>query len=541
MREDKANPVIFPLPRPPLEGQGGLKGVITPPNLPLSSCVRPRRTSAGHGQGRDLKEMNFNELTIKEAHNKLQSGDIFATELSQICLRRISEVDPQIKAFLRVTGEQALVSAEKVDEKIRRGQKLGSLEGIPMALKDNLNTRGVITSSASRMLQNYVPPYDATVVQKLKKAGAIMLGKTNMDEFAMGSSTENSAFQITHNPWDLTCVPGGTSGGSAAAVAADEGIYALGSDTGGSIRQPAGICGVVGLKPTYGRVSRYGLHAAASSLDQIGPLTKTVEDCALVLNIIAGQDPRDATSGTQAVPDYTEALGQDFGGLKIGVPNEYFGEGMEEGVRTAVEQAIAKFKECGAKIRKVSLPYTKYALAVYYILQPAEVSANLARFDGIRYGYATKEAKNLEEHYLNSRAESFGPEVRRRIMLGTYVLSAGYYDAYYKKAQQVRTLVVNDFKQVFRKVDVLVTPVSPTPAFKISEKASDPLSMYLSDVFTVPVNIAGVPAISIPCGFSHNLPVGLQIIGPWWGEEQVLQVAYQYEQATDWHKIKCKI
>ncbi|MDD5626677.1 MAG: Asp-tRNA(Asn)/Glu-tRNA(Gln) amidotransferase subunit GatA [Patescibacteria group bacterium] len=485
--------------------------------------------------------MNLNELTIQEAHDKLQSGDIFATELSQVCLRRIEQVDPQINAFLRVTGEQALAAAEKVDEKIRRGKKLGPLEGIPVALKDNLSAKGVITSSASRTLQNYVPPYDATVVQKLKKAGAIMLGKTNMDEFAMGSSTENSAFQITHNPWNLGCVPGGSSGGSAAAVASDECIYALGSDTGGSVRQPAALCGVVGLKPTYGRVSRYGLHAMASSLDQIGPFAKTVEDCAYVLNIISGHDSRDSTSGTNAMPDYTETLTRGLHNLKIGVPQEYAGEGMEEGVAEQINNAVEQLKELGAKVRKVSLPHTKYALAVYYILMPAEVSANLARFDGIRYGYAAKEAKNLEEHYFNSRAESFGSEVRRRIMLGAYVLSAGYYDAYYKKAQQVRTLVINDFKQVFRKVDALVTPVSPTPAFKIGEKASDPLSMYLSDVFTVPVNIAGVPAISIPCGFSHNLPVGLQIIGPWWGEEQVLQVAYQYEQATDWHKKKPNI
>lgn len=485
--------------------------------------------------------MNLNTLTIKEAHERLQKGEIFATELTQACLKEIERIDPNIKAFLRLTGEKALQAAERVDEKIRKGKKIGPLEGIPMALKDNLCTRGLIASSASKILEDYLPPYDATVVAKLKEAGMVLLGKTNLDEFAMGSSTENSAFQITHNPWDLTRVPGGSSGGSAAAVAADECIYALGSDTGGSIRQPASLCGIVGLKPTYGRVSRFGLHAMASSLDQIGPLTKTVEDAALVLNIISGYDPKDSTSGINVVPDYTENLYSGIKDLKIGVPEEYFTEGMEEKVRETVEQAIKKLKELGAKIQKVSLPHTKYSLAVYYILQPAEVSANLARFDGIRYGYATRKAKNLKEHYLNTRSEGFGDEVRRRIMLGTYVLSAGYYEAYYKKAQKVRTRVLDDFKKVFRKVDVLISPVSPTVAFRLGEKIDDPLTMYLSDVFTVPINIAGVPAISIPCGFSQNLPVGLQIIGSWWSEEQILQVAYNYEQATEWHTIKCKI
>lgn len=485
--------------------------------------------------------MNLNELTIKEAHHKLQKGEIFASEITQACFRRIEKVDPDIKAYLRLTENEALRAAEKVDEKIRKGEKIGLLEGIPMALKDIICTRGIITSSASRILENYAPPYDATVVAKLKAGGMVLLGKTNLDEFAMGSSTENSAFQVTHNPWDLTRVPGGTSGGSAAAVAADECIYALGSDTGGSIRQPAALCGVVGLKPTYGRVSRFGLYAMASSLDQIGPLTRTVEDSAIVLNYIAGQDPRDSTSGRQAVPPYTENLYQGIRDLKIGVPKEYFIKGMEEGVREAVQNAIEKLKEMGAKIVLLSLPYTKYALAVYYILQPAEVSANLARFDGIRYGYATPKAKNLREHYLNTRREGFGREVRRRIMLGTYVLSAGYYEAYYKKAQAVRTLVIEDFKKAFQKVDLLVTPVSPTVAFKIGEKIEDPLTMYLSDIFTVPINIAGLPAISLPCGFSQNLPVGLQIIGAWWSEEQILRAAYNFEQATDWHKMKPKI
>jgi len=485
--------------------------------------------------------MDLNELTIREAHAKLQSGEIFATELTQACLRRIEKIEPKIKAFLRTRGPEAMAEAEKVDLKIRTGEKIGILEGIPMALKDNLCTAGINTSSASKMLENYLPPYDATVVAKLKKAGAVFLGKTNLDEFAMGSSTENSAFQATHNPWNLDCVPGGSSGGSAAAVAADGCLYALGSDTGGSIRQPASFCGVVGLKPTYGRVSRYGLHAMASSLDQIGPITKTVEDCALVLNAISGEDSRDATAEARTVPDYTEFLSKNLRDLKIGVPQEYFIDGMEPEVREAVEKAIARLKALGAKIVPVNLPYTKYALAIYYILQPAEVSANLARYDGIRYGYAASGAKNLRDHYAKTRGKGFGAEVRRRIMLGTYVLSAGYYDAYYKKAQRTRAFVIRDFEKAFQKVDLLVSPVSPTVAFKIGEKTEDPLTMYLSDIFTVPINIAGVPALSLPCGFANDLPVGLQIIGPWWGEEQILQAGYQYERAEEWYKIKCKI
>jgi len=480
--------------------------------------------------------MNLNELTIGKAHEKLQKGEVFASEIIEACFKQIERVDSDIKAYLRLTRDLALKQAKKVDEKIRKGEKISALAGVPMALKDNICTRGIVTSSASRILENYIPPYNATVVAKLKKEGMVLLGKANMDEFAMGSSTENSAFQVTRNPWDLDRVPGGTSGGPAAAVASDQCVYALGSDTGGSIRQPASFCGVVGLKPTYGRVSRYGLHAMTSSLDQIGPLTKTVEGAAIVLNYISGQDPKDSTSGSNAVPDYTKDLYKGIKDLKIGVPKEYFVEGMEQGVREAIEEAIEEFRKLGAKVQKVSLPYTKYALAVYYILVPAEVSANLARFDGIRYGYAAKKSRNLMEHYLNSRQEGFGDEVRRRIMLGAYVLSAGYYDAYYKKAQQVRTLVVNDFKKVFKKVDLLVSAVAPTTAFKIGEKTSDPLKMYLEDVLTVPINIAGVPATSVPCGFAKNLPVGLQIIGPWWGEEEILRLAYNFEQATEWHK-----
>ncbi len=480
--------------------------------------------------------MDLNKLTIKEAHEKLQKGEIFASEITEACFKQIERVDPDIKAYLRLTRDLALSRAKKVDEKIRKGEKISALAGVPMALKDNMCTRGIVTSSASRILEAYIPPYNATVVAKLKKQDMILLGKANLDEFSMGSSTENSAFQITHNPWDLDRVPGGTSGGPAAAVASDQCVYALGSDTGGSIRQPASFCGVVGLKPTYGRVSRYGLHAMTSSLDQIGPLTKTVEDAAIVLNYISGQDPKDSTSGANAVPDYTKELYKGIKDLKIGVPKEYFVEGMEQGVREAVEEAIGELRRLGAKVQKVSLPYTKYALAVYYILVPAEVSANLARFDGIRYGRASEKARNLMEHYLNSRREGFGLEVRRRIMLGAYVLSAGYYDAYYKKAQQVRTLVIEDFKKIFKKVDLLVSAVAPTTAFKIGEKTSDPLKMYLEDVLTVPINIAGLPAASLPCGFADNLPVGLQIIGPWWGEEEILRLAYNFEQATEWHK-----
>ncbi|MBA7578793.1 Glutamyl-tRNA(Gln) amidotransferase subunit A [subsurface metagenome] len=410
-----------------------------------------------------------------------------------------------------------------------------------MVLKDVLCTKGVKTTCSSKMLENFVPPYDATVVEKLNDCGAVTLGKANMDEFAMGSSTEHSAFFPTHNPWDLDRVPGGSSGGSAVAVAADEGIFALGSDTGGSIRQPAGFCSVVGLKPTYGRVSRYGLVAFASSLDQIGPLTKDVTDCALVLNAIAGFDNRDSTSVPEPTPDYTKCLDGDLKGLKLGVPKEYFVKGMQPEVESAMRAAIAKLEGLGAKVDEVTLPSTPYALAAYYIIAPSEASANLARYDGVKYGFSYSDTNSMWEAMEKTRQYGFGDEVKRRIMLGTYALSAGYYDAYYLKAQKVRTLIRREFDQAFEKYDALVTPTSPTVPFKIGEKLDDPVQMYLSDVCTLPINIAGVPALSIPAGFGDGLPIGMQIIGKPFGEEAILKVAYAYEQATEWHKMRAGV
>ena len=416
------------------------------------------------------------------------------------------------------------------------------LTGIPVLIKDNMCTRGIRTTCSSKMLENFVPPYDATVVERLNSCGAVLVGKANMDEFAMGSSTENSALFTTRNPWGLSHVPGGSSGGSAAAVAASEAVFALGSDTGGSIRQPAGFCSVTGLKPTYGRVSRYGLVAFASSLDQIGPLTRDVTDCALVLNAIAGHDPRDSTSAKEPVPDYTQCLTTELNRLKIGVPREYFVEGMQAEVKTAITAAVNKLGELGAGVDwEVSLPHTPYALAVYYILAPSEASANLARYDGVKYGYSFRETGNMWEAMEKTRQNGFGAEVKRRIMLGTYALSAGYYDAWYVKAQKVRTLIRQEFDKVFEKFDALVTPTSPTVPFKIGEKTDDPLQMYLSDVCTIPVNIAGLPAISIPAGFADGLPIGLQIIGKPFSEETLLKIAYAYQQVTDWHKRKPKI
>ena len=413
------------------------------------------------------------------------------------------------------------------------------LTGVPSLIKDVICTKDIRTTCSSKMLENFVPPYDANVIEKLKADGYVIVGKTNMDEFAMGSSTENSAFFVTHNPWNLDCVPGGSSGGSAAGTASDEAIYSLGSDTGGSIRQPAGLCGVVGLKPTYGRVSRYGLVAFASSLDQIGPITKDVTDCALVMNTISGHDKRDSTTAPYEVPDYTKALKADIKNIRIGIPREYFVEGMQPEVRQAIEAAIKKLEELGAKVdRNVSLPYTEYALAAYYILAPSEASANLARYDGVKYGFSYRDTTNMWEAMEKTKQYGFGAEVKRRIMLGTYALSAGYYDAYYLKAQKVRTLIKRDFEKAFGQYDVLVTPVSPTVAFKIGEKVDDPVQMYLSDVCTLPINIAGVPAISIPAGFVDGLPVGMQIIGKHFSEEMLLRVAYAYEQATPWHTKK---
>ncbi len=438
---------------------------------------------------------------------------------------------------MTITREQALEQARKADETIAEG-KAAPLTGIPVLFKDNMCTSGVLTTCSSKMLDNFVPPYNATVVEKLTDAGTVMIGKANMDEFAMGSSTENSALFVTHNPWDLERVPGGSSGGSASAVAADETLFALGSDTGGSIRQPAALCGVTGLKPTYGRVSRYGLVAFASSLDQIGPLTKDARDCALVMNAISGHDRRDSTSVPQGVPDYTACLTGNIRGLRLGVPKEYFVEGMEAGVEMAVRAAVTELEKLGAVIEEVSLPHTEYALAVYYIIAPSEASANLARYDGVKYGYSHRESESMWDQMQKTRQYGFGPEVKRRIMLGTYALSSGYYDAYYLKAQKVRTIIRREFDEVFKKVDALVTPTSPTVSFKIGERTDNPLQMYLSDVCTLPINIAGVPAISIPAGFSQGLPVGMQLIGKPFAEETLLKISHTYQQVTDWHRQK---
>ncbi len=482
--------------------------------------------------------MDLFRLTAHEAAALLRRRETSSVELTRAALGRVSSVDPKVRAFVTVCAEQALHEAQAADERLKSGDAT-PLTGIPALIKDNMCTAGVRTTCSSKMLENFVPPYDATVVQMLKAAGMVMLGKANMDEFAMGSSTEHSAFFPTHNPWDLDRVPGGSSGGAAVGVAADECFYSLGSDTGGSIRQPAGFCSVVGLKPTYGRVSRYGLVAFASSLDQIGPFTKDVTDCALVLNAISGQDPRDSTSLPVPVPDYAQALVPGLKGLRLGVPREYFVPGMQAGVQEAMEAALARLGELGAEIdRDVSLPHTPYALAVYYIIAPSEASANLARYDGVKYGFSAKEAENMWDGLEKTKQYGFGPEVKRRIMLGTHALSSGYYDAYYLKAQKVRTLIRREFDQAFEKYDALVTPTSPVVPFKMGERMDDPLQMYLSDVCTLPMNIAGIPGISIPAGFAGGLPVGLQIVGRPLGEETLLRVAYAYEQSTDWHRKK---
>jgi aspartyl-tRNA(Asn)/glutamyl-tRNA(Gln) amidotransferase subunit A len=481
----------------------------------------------------------LHQLTIHEAHELLKQRKISSTELTKSVLKRITEIEGKVHACVTIVEDIALKEAEKLDKCIKTAHEITPLTGIPTLIKDVICTRGIRTTCSSKMLENFVPPYDATVIEKLKAQNTVIVGKTNMDEFAMGSSTEHSAFFPTYNPWDLTRVPGGSSGGSAVAVATDETIYALGSDTGGSIRQPAGFCNVVGLKPTYGRVSRFGLVAFASSLDQIGPVTKDVTDCALVMNVIAGYDSRDSTSVPYPVPDYTQQLIPDIKGLKIGIPREYLGQGVQNEVRAALRAAINKLQELGAKIDwEVSLPHTKYALAAYYILAPSEASANLARYDGVRYGFSERDAGNVIETTERTRQFGFGPEVKRRIMLGTYALSAGYYDAYYVKAQKVRTLIKQEFDQAFEKYDALVTPTSPIVPFKLGEKLEDPMQMYISDICTLPINIAGIPAISIPAGFADNLPIGMQIMGKPFSEEILLRIAFAYEQATDWHKRK---
>jgi len=473
-------------------------------------------------------------LTINEAHTHLAAGEISAVELTEAALERIQAVEDDVKAYLTLTPEAALAQARAADERRAAGEDTPLL-GVPLAIKDLLCTKDVRTTCGSRILERFVPPYDATAVARLKAAGAVLLGKTNTDEFAMGSSTENSAYFTTHNPWDLSRVPGGSSGGSAAAVVADECLGALGTDTGGSVRQPASLCGVVGLKPTYGRVSRYGLIAFASSLDQVGVLAKDVTDAAILLQVIAGHDARDSTSLDVPVPDYPAALVGDVQGVRVGVPKEYFIEGMQPEVEAAVRAAVDRLADLGAQVVEVTLPHTAYALPVYYLVAPAEASANLARYDGVRYTVRMGDG-GLDEMYRSTRGRGFGPEVKRRIMLGTYALSAGYYDAYYLKAQKVRTLVKADFDAAFEQVDVIVAPTCPTTAFRIGEKTDDPLQMYLSDVFTLSMNLAGICGLSVPCGFdADHLPIGLQVMGPALGEEQALRVAYAYEQATDWH------
>lgn len=494
--------------------------------------------------------MNLNELTIIEANDLLAEGKITSVELTKACLARIKETDDKIKACLTVCEKEALAEAKIADERRANGET-GKLLGIPYLAKDNILTRGVRTTAASKILDNYIAPYDATIVKKLREAGAVLLGKTNLDEFAHGASTENSAFEPTHNPWDLSRVPGGSSGGSGAAVAADMCIFALGTDTGGSIRCPAAFCGVTGLKPTYGRSSRYGLIAMTSSTDVPGPITKTVEDAALVEQIIAGADKNDATTFPEKVPDYYIEAHKELAGITIGLPKEYFISGTEKEVAQAVETAIMKLKEMGAKFKEVSLPTTKYGIPVYYIITPCEVSSNLARFDGIKYGHSEVREKNnthnLFDIYAKSRGNGFGPEAKRRIMLGTYALSAGYYDAYYLKAQKVRTKIKEEMDEALKEVDCLLTPVSPHPAFKIGDQSADPLKMYLEDIFVTGASLAGLPAMAIPCGFAKPrdgevaMPVGLQLIGRRFDEATLFRVGHNYQKATDWHKKKAKI
>ena len=482
--------------------------------------------------------MNLAALTLHEARENLRKREFSAQELAEAVFRRISETEEKLHSYITLSRDTALKEAKQADELLKTDTNPHSLLGIPIAVKDNFLTRDIRTTCASKFLENFIPPYDCTTVKKIRASGAIITGKTNLDEFAMGSSVENSAFFTTRNPWDTDRVPGGSSGGSAAALAADQCIVALGTDTGGSIRQPAAFCGVVGLKPTYGRVSRYGIIAFASSMDQVGPMTKDVRDCALMLEAIASYDSADSTSANQPVPQYSASLTGDVKGLRIGIPKEYFVSGIQPAVEQAVREAVRQLEKNGAAIKEISLPHTDYAVAVYYIVATAEASSNLARYDGMRYGHRAR-AKDLTETYMLSRAEGFGPEVKRRIILGTYALSAGYYDAYYLKAQRVRTLIKRDFDEAFKSCDVIIAPTAPTTAFKIGEKTQDPLQMYLSDIYTISVNLAGLPALSLPCGFdSEGLPIGLQIIGKHFDESTVLAVAYAYEQSTDWHKRK---
>jgi aspartyl-tRNA(Asn)/glutamyl-tRNA(Gln) amidotransferase subunit A len=485
--------------------------------------------------------MNLAALTLHEAREKLRKHEISAQELTQAVFQRISETEESIHSYITLCQDTALEEAKLADTLLETEANPPALLGIPIALKDNFLTVGIRTTCASKILQNFIPPFDSTAVKKLRAAGAVIIGKTNLDEFAMGSSVENSAFFSTRNPWNTSRVPGGSSGGSAAAVAADQCIAALGTDTGGSIRQPGAFCGIVGLKPTYGRVSRYGIIAFASSMDQVGPMAKDVRDCALMLEVTAGYDQADSTSADRPVPPYSTSLSGDIKGMRLGIPKEYFVSGIQPEVEHSVRNAVHQLEKNGAVIEEISLPHTEFAVAVYYIVATAEASSNLARYDGMRYGHRAH-ARDLTETYVLSRAEGFGTEVKRRIMLGTYALSAGYYDAYYLKAQKVRALIKKDFDEAFETCDAIITPTAPTTAFKIGEKTWDPLQMYLSDIYTISVNLAGLPALSLPCGFdSEGLPIGMQIVGKYFDESAILRVAYAYEQSTEWHRKKPKL
>jgi aspartyl-tRNA(Asn)/glutamyl-tRNA(Gln) amidotransferase subunit A len=482
--------------------------------------------------------MKPNELTIIEAHKGLKDKTFTCVELVKACLDQIKKYDSKIKAFITVCDKQALIEAEKVDKKISNNQEIGILEGIPFSVKDVILTEDIKSTGGSYMLHNFIAPYDATVIRRLKEAGAIIIGKTNCDAYGHGSSTENSDFFITKNPWDTARVAGGSSGGSAASIATDMCIFSIAEDTGGSIRQPASLCGVTGLKTSYGRVPRYGSIAYASSLDTVGTITKTAEDTAIVLECIAGIDELDHTTLPKEVPDYKNVIDEDLTGKTIGIPEEYFTDDLDKKIRLKIDEAIEKFKSLGIKVKKISLPHTKYSLACYYIIAPSETSANLARLDGVRFGHRTKEFETLDELYKKSRSEGFGDEVKRRIMIGTYSLSAGYYDAYYKQAQKVRTLIIEDFKNAFNEVDFLISPTSPFTAFIAGEKVDDPLLMYLADIFNIAFSLAGLPTISIPCGFADNLPVGMQLTGNYFNEADVLKLAHQYQKATSFHNEK---
>jgi len=483
----------------------------------------------------------LNLLTAHELLDLVKNREVKVEDVIASHFKRIEEVDSKLGAYLYLAKSQAMENARELDKRIGSGGKTGAIAGVPVTIKDNISVKGMQNTCASKILEGYIAPYDAHVIEKIKGEDGIILGKANLDEFAMGSSTENSALKITRNPWDLDRVPGGSSGGSAVCVSACESPLALGTDTGGSVRQPASLCGIVGLKPTYGRVSRYGAVAFGSTLDQIGTFARDVEDCALLNQYISGLDHRDSTTADIEVPEYKKSLVKDLRGIKIGVPKEYFGEGLDDGVRKAVFDAMEVLKANGAEVSECSLPLSDYSLAAYYIVSSAEASSNLARFDGIRYGHRSDKFSDGIDLYYKSRSEGFGPEVKRRIMLGTYVLSAGYYDAYYKKGLKVRNLIREDFARVFKEFDAIICPTSPTTAFKIGEKTDDVLSMYLSDVYTVPVNVAGLPGISIPCGFANNLPVGLQIIGNYYKEDILFNIAYSYEQSTPWHKMRPNI